>query len=68
MKKRQKGCVAALLFSAAMNLNGCIYGPPPESEAAPGHYDVGIATDGEDSGVSLKEEKAADPDSLQQPE
>lgn len=30
MKKRQKAVLSALVFSAAMNLNGCVYGPPPE--------------------------------------
>lgn len=31
-KKRFKKCaVAAVAFSAAVNLNGCAYGPPPEN-------------------------------------
>ncbi|MBP7186684.1 MAG: hypothetical protein KBA55_07975 [Ruminococcus sp.] len=24
--------LTAVLFSAALNLNGCVYGPPPEEE------------------------------------
>ncbi len=31
MKKKKGAALAALVFSAAMNMNGCVYGPPPDS-------------------------------------
>lgn len=30
-KKLKKGLLAGTIFSAAANMNGCVYGPPPES-------------------------------------
>ena len=33
MKKSRKTALAAILFSAAMNMNGCVYGPPPDEAA-----------------------------------
>jgi hypothetical protein len=27
---KRKAALAAVLFSAAMNINGCTYGPPPD--------------------------------------
>lgn len=30
MKKSRKAMIAAAAFYAAMNFNGCVYGPPPE--------------------------------------
>ncbi len=32
-KKLKKGLLAGTIFSAAANLNGCVYGPPPDSSA-----------------------------------
>ena len=29
---KRKKLLTAVLFSAALNLNGCVYGPPPEEE------------------------------------
>lgn len=29
---KRKTLLTAVLFSAALNLNGCVYGPPPEEE------------------------------------
>lgn len=30
MKKSRKAVIAAAAFYAAVNFNGCVYGPPPE--------------------------------------
>lgn len=38
MKIKKKAAISALIFSAAMNLNGCAYGPPPESNIGYGVY------------------------------
>ena len=32
-KKLKKGLLAGTIFSAAANLNACVYGPPPNSSA-----------------------------------
>lgn len=32
MKKLKKIILGASVFSAAMNLNGCVYGPPPDED------------------------------------
>ncbi len=32
-KKLKKGLLAGTIFSAAANLNACVYGPPPDSSA-----------------------------------
>lgn len=32
MKVSKKTLIAATLFSAALNLHGCAYGPPPEDD------------------------------------
>ncbi len=29
---KRKKLLTAVLFSAALNLNGCVYGPPPDEE------------------------------------
>ena len=31
MRKLRKTALAAAVFSACMNMNGCVYGPPPDS-------------------------------------
>lgn len=33
MKKGKKAILATAVFVAALNLNGCVYGPPPDREA-----------------------------------
>ena len=33
MKRSRKAALTALLFSVAMNMNGCVYGPPPDDDA-----------------------------------
>lgn len=33
MKKSRKAALTALLFSVAMNMNGCVYGPPIDEDA-----------------------------------
>ena len=33
MKKIQKAALTAVLFTAAMNMNSCAYGPPPDEAA-----------------------------------
>lgn len=32
MKKGKKALIATVVFAAALNLNGCVYGPPPEHD------------------------------------
>lgn len=50
---KRKKLLTAVLFSAALNLNGCVYGPPPEE----GMYSV---PSGEITETSLTDETAED--------
>lgn len=33
MKKSKKAILATAVFVAALNLNGCVYGPPPDHDS-----------------------------------
>jgi|GEM_PF-5133542 len=50
---KRKKLLTAVLFSAALNLNGCVYGPPPEE----GMYS---APSSEINETSLTDETEAD--------
>lgn len=54
MKRFKLSGLAAAVFAAAVNLNGCVYGPPPESGAGDG---VQTADPAQTTAVSSEEEQ-----------
>ena len=54
MKKGKKALVATALFVAAMNLNGCVYGAPPE------HDDVDSNNRNQTADVQMEDDASQD--------
>ena len=54
MKKGKKALIATVVFAAALNLNGCVYGPPPA------HEDKDNNKPGETSKVESVEDESVD--------
>ena len=66
MKKGKKALVATALFVAAMNLNGCVYGAPPEHDVDSNNRnqtaDVQMEDDASQNGVSQDDASQDDAD------
>lgn len=56
MKKSKNAALLAAVFSAAMNMNACAYGPPPNGVGAPAPSKASVVSENESSDVSSEEQ------------